>query len=194
VARSPGLGSRGIRVEIDDGKLSVVARRDFGNALRGILKKIEREAKVLTSKEANHPYSRTGNLRRSITAGAIKAVNQYAIRGSVDAGGPIAPYAKFVHEGTRRHIIRARPDNPTGLLRFMWVNRGTYTRTELRQVHLSSGEGRRGSMQTAAFDVQRPYAPRLVVTPLVNHPGNRPKPFLVVAARRVVGPVDVRRR
>lgn len=189
---SSSFQSRGIRVEIDEGRLRVVARKDFGIALTRILKSIAREAKVLTSKGDNHPYSKTGNLSRSIGVGPIRAVNQYAVRGSVEAGGPLAPYAKFVHEGTGAHIIRPRPENPTQLLRFLWVKRGPAPIAERFKGDRKVSKLTRPVLSPTSES--RGQADRTVYAREVHHPGGKPKPFLVVAARRVVGDVDVRRR
>lgn len=184
---SGSWGSAGVRVEIDDAKLSVVVRKGGRAKLTEILDKIADVARSITGKGYNHPYSKTGNLRRSIRAGRIVDVNQWAISGSVEAGGPEAPYAKFVHEGTRAHIIRARPDNPTGVLRFLWVTRSVSTHKLLGP---AKGGTRRAVTQHSIHDDEKGW----VATHEVHHPGGRPKPFLIVAARRVVGPVDVRRR
>lgn len=61
-------------------------------------KEIETEAKVLVP-------VRTGELRRSIHANRPRQVGRWRVEARVTAS---APYARYVHEGTRPHIIRAR--------------------------------------------------------------------------------------
>lgn len=138
-----------------------------------------------TANPANHPFSKTKRLSRSITAGRIKQVNQFAISGTVEAGGPQAPYAGYVHNGTRPHVIRARPDNPTGMLRFLWVKHPSSSGNAYLQAPPSAGA--RGVLSTRGASSTHFVGPR------VNHPGSRPKPFLIVAAREVFGVEAVRR-
>lgn len=158
--RGDTFRSAGVRVEIDETKLYIVARRDMSNELRKILRNIEKMAKGITANKRNFPFSKSKRMSASIRATAVKGVNQHAVSGSVQAGGPSAPYARFVHEGTKRHVIRARSSNPSGLLSFNGTNELTG---------------------------------QVVRVPAVDHPGGQAKPFLVVAARRVVS-VPVRRR
>lgn len=183
----------GIRIDIDDRKLYIVAKKGMRPQLARILDRIVLQAKAITSRRTNHPYSKTGNLTRSIERTPIRDVNQHSVKGSVTAGGPIAPYARFVHEGTRPHIIRARPENPTGMLRFYWVRRGDFTKAlhhdaagrfttadrAMKTVHFTGGYSENGS---------------LFIGPSVRHPGSRPKPFLLKAARDVTGYTAVRKR
>jgi len=183
----------GIRIEINKTKLKVVARRELGDELESILDRIARQAKVIVERPGNHPYSKTGRMRESIGTTPIKGVNQYSVTGSVTAGGDLAPYAVYVHEGTRPHVIKARPENPTGMLRFYWVKRGTYVTEELRRVTVVGDTGKKSEVE-ALYSVEKPYAPRLFIGPKVNHPGQRrPKPFLIKAARDITGYTAVRR-
>lgn len=163
------------KVKLDQAKLSVQVRKAEEHGLRPILLKIAREAKVIVSNKHNHPYSKTGRLARSISAGPIKGVNQYAVKGTVEA---TAPYAKFVHEGTRAHVIRARPG---GKLRFVWTGR---TRTEVKWV---TRRNRSGINAPFATKVSVPDDDKTVVVDSVRHPGAKAKPFLRIAARRVTG-------
>lgn len=196
-ARRPSEGraswrNDGIRVDIQDGKLNVVAKKHMRGELARILNRIVRQAKILTANKAAHPYSRTGALSRSIRKTPIKSLNQHAVTGSVTAGGRKAPYARHVHEGTQPHIITARPGNPTGLLRFYWVNRGTYSRAFQNSRIVNGPNG--PYVQKYTDKTTKNYADRLVLTPSVQHPGARPKPFLIRAAREVTGYTAVRRR
>lgn len=74
---------------------------------REISREIAREAKRLVP-------VRTGRLRDSIHTSPPRKLSMWTVEGRVTAS---APYAKFVHEGTRPHIIRARNAQA---LRFYW--------------------------------------------------------------------------
>jgi hypothetical protein len=64
---------------------------------------------------------RSGNLGRTIRATPAKATGPFSVSGSVFAGGPDAPYAIPVHEGSRPHKIVARN---APMLRFFWEKIG----------------------------------------------------------------------
>ena len=82
---------------------------------------------VLARKTAPSPTTRprnrtginysTGRLQTSIIAGRGRWGRE--LEGRVFA---MAPYAKFVHEGTIRHTIK--PKSPFGVLRFFWHKAG----------------------------------------------------------------------
>jgi len=180
--RSQSWKESGIRVEIDGTKLNIIARKGMERELVKLLDRIKTRARFITSQQALFPYSKTGNMRRSIqrsSAKSLVSVNQAAVRGAVTAGSRRAPYTKYVHNGAARHVIHARPSNPTGMLRFTWKKAGHYTRDVTR------------TDPKTGLDVTRSeqfrYADRLFIGPSVSHPGSKPKPFLVVAARDVTG-------
>ena len=50
----------------------------------------------------------TGNLGRTIRERSITQPAPLIVEGGVDAGGRDAPYAPFVHQGTRPHVIMPR--------------------------------------------------------------------------------------
>lgn len=60
----------------------------------------------------------TGRLRESIHAQRVRTVGRFHLESRVTAS---APYARFVHEGTRPHIIRARNAKA---LHFYWPKVG----------------------------------------------------------------------
>ena len=70
-------------------------------------REVEREAKRLAP-------VRTGRLRASIHADPPRFVSPMLVSAPVTAS---APYARYVHEGTRPHVIRA---SRGGALRFHW--------------------------------------------------------------------------
>lgn len=104
---------------------------------------------------------KTRNLHRTIRVGDIDVAGQSV---QVIAGGRRSVgYAAHVEFGTRPHIIR--PKRPGGVLAWGGQRR-------------LSGSLRRGSKPTrfARF---------------VNHPGTRPKPYLVPGAKRALGEVGL---
>ena len=70
--------------------------------------------KVLAGAAQGFAPVRTGRLRASIHADPPRFVSPMLVSAPVTAS---APYARYVHEGTRPHVIRARRG---GALRFHW--------------------------------------------------------------------------
>lgn len=58
---------------------------------------------------------RTGWLRSNIQPAPIRFTGPFKVEGGVEIDLAAVPYAKFVRDGTRPHVIRARPG---GYLRF----------------------------------------------------------------------------
>lgn len=186
--RSTSWSVDGIRVEINETKLGVVVRRDMSNQLERILDRIRDRAKAIVEASFGK-YSNTGNARDSIRSTGVKKLNQYAVHGFVEAGGAEAPYVKFLHDGADEHIIRARPENPTGLLRFLWTGRGQYEAgTEMKTFAITSGRGKGTKYLRAEVPRMVDYNDRWVMVPMVLHPGIRnPVPFLAQAGGQVTG-------
>jgi hypothetical protein len=82
--------------------------------------------RIATQARADVPV-RTGALGRSIGEDAQHFSGPLHISGGVHAGGAQADYALYVHEGTRRHVIR--PRNPGGVLAFPSGGRTVFARS-----------------------------------------------------------------
>lgn len=65
------------------------------------------QRRIANQARADVPVA-TGNLGRTIVEDEIKMVGPFRVDGGVSAGGPQAPYAAAVHEGSRPHLIRPR--------------------------------------------------------------------------------------
>lgn len=83
---------------VDHGVLTNQGRVIFRRWLDPALEAIAQQAKV-------EAPVRTGRLRDSIRVSPIRWVGLFKAEGKVEA---TVPYAVFVHEGTRPHVIRAR--------------------------------------------------------------------------------------
>ena len=124
---------RSVEVDVDnDGKFFVKCHPMFSKELAKALREIADEARSLIRRRHENPPAHvrgrrsTGNLRRSVQpykgrAAVIKQVGPTTIAGTVTAGSRRAPYARYVHEGTRRHIIT--PRKPGGALSFVSATR-----------------------------------------------------------------------
>jgi len=101
------------RVTIYQSKVSAETERVARRVIDRVLDEIQAEAKRIT---AVGPYT-SGDLALSIKRGPT------VVRGQVITGdvGSDLPYAKFVHDGTRRHFIF--PRGPWRL-RFYWRRLG----------------------------------------------------------------------
>ena len=95
--------------------------KQFSWHLSRLLKEIERDARAIVEAE-NSTYSKTGNLKSSIHSDGVSTIRgTKRISGSVSAGSAKAPYAKFVHEGTKPHWIISNKGE--GMLKFNWTGR-----------------------------------------------------------------------
>ena len=113
----------------DQGKIRLHCDKMFTWHLSRLLKQIEKEAKLIVLRE-NSTYSKEGKkLMNSIKSDGVSKIGSRNIRGSVSAGGAKAPYAKFVHDGTKPHRITAKPGK---LLVFQWENRTGRVSTTVR--------------------------------------------------------------
>lgn len=133
---APNPNRRGaVTVEVDSsGQIMVKARagleRELGKALRDIAE--------MAREIVRAAHDKTGRLRRSIQpyrgrSANVRMVGPTTIAGTVSAGSRLAPYARFVHEGTRPHMIR--PRKPGGSLSFVGAGRygrKTFTRKTMR--------------------------------------------------------------
>lgn len=105
-------------VRFRSGKVTVTAQVHqlplanwFARAARAQAREINRE--IVAEAKRLVPV-RTGRLRDSIHANYPRQMGRWVLEARVTAS---APYAKFVHEGTRPHIIRAKRAQA---LRFYW--------------------------------------------------------------------------
>lgn len=89
----------------DDGQLMIKCAPMFKRELRKILREIEEGARRRVLRQ----HEKTGKLRRSIHARPVKQAGPHRISGSVTAGSRLAPYARYVHDGTTVHEITPRP-------------------------------------------------------------------------------------
>lgn len=97
-----------------DGEIQVKVHPLFEHELRKILKDIADRAR----EDVLRTHFKTGKLAASIRPDPIiRKQGAHRILGTVSAGGRDAYYAKYVHNGTRAHIIRAKPG---GWLAFDW--------------------------------------------------------------------------
>lgn len=82
-------------------------------------------------------HDKTGRLLRSIQpykgrAAQVRMEGPTTLVGTVSAGSSRARYARAVHEGSRRHIIRARPGGALSFIGSGRNGRKTFSRTTLR--------------------------------------------------------------
>jgi len=84
----------------------------------------------------------------------------------------IAPYARFVHEGTKPHVILPRIKRA---LAFAWVKRGYATSRSGRRYYKKVDFGN-------------------VVFRLVRHPGTKPRPFMAEIAEKSKPEITMRFR
>ena len=180
-----------LELDIDrDGTIFVKTKPIFEKELRNLLKEIERAARFYVGRK----HHKTGKLQRSIHA--RREIKKYAggkrIGGIVTAGGRNAPYAHYVHDGTRPHIIEAKPG------KFLWFkgNKVNRKRTVVGKRLVAKGMpidigGKIVMGQDAYDDVIGPGLKtldqeRLFRVRKVNHPGYRGDPYLVNASIVVV--------
>lgn len=115
---------------------------DIGRSVRVLCKDMARAQKAFAP-------VRTGRLRRSIEMGALGR-NTVGITTEVGANPgqkAIVGYGYFQEVGTRPHVIRARPDNPTGHMIFFWVKVGRVVR--FRKVNHPGHRGTHWAMKGA---------------------------------------------
>lgn len=85
-------------------------------------------------------------------------------------GGTDDPIWNMLDRGTKRHIIRPRPENKSGVLAFQWGGPGSY-RAKTRPNSLDSGPG--GASGERVF---RRY---------VRHPGTKPRQWSKIIKREM---------
>lgn len=174
-----------LEVKLDsNGQIAFRCRPIFRKELKKLLKNVSDDARMLV--QANN--TRTGALRRSIKPGPIKGVNQYRITGTVTAGSRLAPYAKYVHDGTKRHIIKPRHKKT-----LMWLGKEfAKDRVVTRGKTLGSrrfgkpGEKRGYRDFTVSYEYNETNNFQKVFPRWVDHPGYRGHPFLWRAAAKNV--------
>lgn len=127
-----------VEVHVDSsGQIFVKAHRDLAKELGKALREIADLAREIVKRE----HHRTGRMGRSIQpyrgrSAKIVQTGPTTISGTVTAGSRLAPYTRFVHEGSFPHKIRAR--KPGGKLSFVGAGqqgRKTFTRTRLRRLN-----------------------------------------------------------
>jgi HK97 gp10 family phage protein len=91
-------GSVRVNVDINVGKLGAIFRRSGSKYVSDFTADVVSEARAIVPVD-------TGRLRDSIKAEPVKTTGIFHMTSGVVA---TAPYARYVHEGTRPHIIRAR--------------------------------------------------------------------------------------
>jgi hypothetical protein len=101
---------------------------------RAILPILVKKGNSLARRGANQARTdvpvRSGNLGRTIGIDLATPTGPFSVSAGVHAGGRGAPYAIPVHEGSRRHVIRARR---APMLRFFWEKVGR--NVAFRSVH-----------------------------------------------------------
>jgi hypothetical protein len=175
------------RLDKDD-VLQIKCRPVFEKELKKYLKAIARTARRMVN-EQHKEYSRRhifgySRLERSIHPSEIKKIHAHRIGGTVTAGSRLAPYARFVHEGTRPHRIDAKP--PKNYLAFIWKNRVGRVVIKEQAYKLVNRDAIPipGEFNTT-WGIGK-IADRRVVVDTVLHPGYRGDPFLNRAARVIV--------
>ncbi len=203
-----------LSTQLDEyGQFSVKCSPLFRRELRKMLKSIERVSRRIVAKD-HRKYSgggprgprRKGSLMRSIHAQPIKDLpGGRRISGTVTAGSRIAPYARYVHEGTEPHPIQAKKANA---LSFDWkYRRGrivtyethTFNGIEDAKTHMRKSNNRKATLSsyrkedgmwgyrtTKARWGVGDIRGRSVVVPYVDHPGQDGNPFLNRAAAVMV--------
>lgn len=174
----------------------------FRRELRKMLNSIERTARRIVDREHRRYSNKNGKgkrLMRSIHAQPIRDLpGGRRISGTVTAGSRLAPYARYVHEGTEPHEITPKKANA---LSFEWkyrrgrvvvMNKEEITRRQAgRDQNAENGKYYR---MKARWGVG-PIADRSVVVEYVNHPGQDGNPFLNRAAAVMIakygGRVDI---
>lgn len=125
--------------DLDDDALAAQMRPMLDKRIRKMSRLIANQARV------NVPVD-TGFLGQSIQEDPPRWTGPLRVEGSVTAH---APYAVFVHQGTKPHVIRAR------------------------------------NAKALRFGVPWPHPTRTIFRVSVNHPGTKPRPFLLNAAQQV---------
>lgn len=85
-------------LQIDEGALQAVVMPQLEQFANAFISRTADQARQLVN-------VRTGYLKSTISADKVTRVGPWELSGGVSAG---APYAGFVHEGTRPHVIRPR--------------------------------------------------------------------------------------
>lgn len=166
----------------DDGQLMIQAGPLFKRELRKVLREIEEDARDIVRRRHGRPdrdgTPRTGRLRRSIHAGQVRRITPTVLRGTVSAGSRLAPYARYVHEGSGPHPIRARRAKA---LRFWMPDTGGKAVEVIRQ-----GPARGGTRALIRSVEIVGGGPGVGYRRSVMHPGYKGDKFLNNAAVGVV--------
>jgi hypothetical protein len=191
-----------LSVDLDaDGQIRIKCNPMFKRKLNEVLREIERRARA----DVRARHNRTGKLERSIHAQKQhkSIAGGKRITGTVTAGSRLAPYARYVHEGTNPHIIMAKPGK---VLAFIW--KGRVSKGRLKRMSTAAPVGAlaaaargrtrnstRGGVKSAAqigvqegdrYNAGVPINDRRVVVKMVHHPGNEADRFLNAAAAQTV--------
>jgi len=195
--------SGSLEVHLDsDEQIRIKTKPMFVRELRKILREIKDSAR----EDVVRRHFRTGRLMSSIQA-QVSDISTEAggrrISGTVSAGSRLARYAWYVHEGTRPHIIRAKPGGVLAFVGHSPIMRQVKVgrRLVVKGVKFQKG-GKTFQGHSAYDDVYEAQSvagvERKVVVKEVHHPGYRGDRFLNVAAAKVVsrygGRVNLPRR
>jgi hypothetical protein len=147
-------------------KIPIVAAKELRTELNKSLRAIQIDARL------HHRFSQapghTGQLVRSVQ----QDVEQSGLSGKVWLEESVAPYGKYVHDGTKPHVIR--PKNKAAL----FFVKGGQKWFVPKQAY---GEG--GYLREVWRDLKNAGA-NIVGKGYVNHPGTKPDPFLFQAFDR----------
>ena len=140
---------KSLSVDVDsDGQIQVKCHPMFAKELEKLIRDIASMSRKIVRKD----HSKTGKLEKSIqpyagrsARGHVKRVGPHTLVGTVTAGSSRAKYARHVHEGTRPHIIRARPggvlaftsDKRYGRTHFFRNRRELMSEAELDELEMS---------------------------------------------------------
>lgn len=185
----------------EDGQLMIKCHPMFDRELRKVLREIKADARHIVrlrhSGGGKIGDPRTGNLRRSIQTGPVRRVHPTRISGTVTAGSRLAPYARFVHEGTKPGVRTVK--RPGAYFRFLWQHRTGNVRVpylgegvdedllkrtgQLRVIPLVYKQGRRKGQRKVYYEWEKgDLRDKNVLVKSINHPGYKGDPFLNNAA------------
>lgn len=138
----------------DDEILRQMSRRD-GVWGRYILK-IAEQTIANSQKLAQQKLVRRSPLSESYFGGWF---TQYQSRSGVMLIGNKVPHAKYIEDGTRPHVIRPRPSNPTGRLWFIGVVNGRRQLIGVTKVNHPGTRAYNILTQATQAALRQPYNP-----------------------------------
>lgn len=131
--------NRTFHVDIDvdkDGQFFAKCHPMFSKELGKFLRDVADRARVLIREK----HEKTGKLRRSVQpykgrAAVVRQTSPTSISGTVTAGSRLAPYARAVHQGSRAHVIKAKPGRSLSFVGAGKNGRKTFRRERLRMLN-----------------------------------------------------------